>query len=88
MALELKVEDEKIVARGIETGVISGAADVLQLGVEVVKQRLEERAALQELASRSEWSTKLRHWIEGHQRVAPPLPSEAVSRESIYDARG
>ena len=86
--LELKAEDEQIIARGVDAGVISGAADVLQLGVEVVRQRLKERAALPEFSSRSEWSTKLRHWIEGHERVVPLLSDEAVSRESIYDALG
>ncbi len=88
MSLELKAEDDQIIARGIEAGVISRVADVMQIGVEVVRRRLEERAALPAMASRSEWSTNLHNWIEGHQGVAPLLPDEAASRESIYDARG
>jgi hypothetical protein len=68
MALELKSEDEQVIARGVDAGVISGAADVLRLGVEVVRQRLEDRAATSENSHGSQWSLNLRGWIDSHEK--------------------
>jgi len=84
MTLELTTEDERIIARGIDAGVISGAGDALRLGVEVVRQRLDERAAASESSGAGEWNANLHRWIDSHQTTAPLLSDEAVSRESIY----
>jgi hypothetical protein len=39
-------------------------------------------------ASTDEWSRALREWAESHDRTAPPLSDEAISRDSIYEGRG
>ena len=34
-----------------------------------------------------EWKKELRDWIESHAFTGPPLPDEALSRQSIYEDR-
>jgi hypothetical protein len=87
MTLELKGEQEAIVAQAIDAGVISGADDVLQLGVEAVKRRLED-VAQGESSRGGEWGKSLHRWISSHATDAPLLSDEAVSRESVYDTHG
>lgn len=34
-----------------------------------------------------EWGKALRAWADSHERHQPPLPDEAMERESIYEGR-
>lgn len=34
-----------------------------------------------------EWARRFHEWAESHNRTKPPLPDEALSRESIYPDR-
>jgi hypothetical protein len=86
MTLELKAEQEVIVARAIDAGVITGIEDVVRIGVEAVKRRLDHAAQDSDQGD-GEWSKNLRRWVSSHTGDAPLLSDEAVSRESIYDLR-
>lgn len=48
----------------------------------------EEERPFYETATPEAWAREFRQWAESHDRTAPPLPPEAVSRESIYEGRG
>jgi len=45
MTLQLKPEQEQVIGRAIQAGLIRAADDVLDVGIETIRQRLEERRA-------------------------------------------
>lgn len=92
MAIELSPEQERLVGQAIHAGLIRIPEDVVGVGIEVIRQRLEARESSVSLsnkrASLDDWSRQLHESIYSHASAAPPLPDEALDRESIYEDRG
>jgi len=88
MALQLSPEQELVVGQAIHAGLIRIPDDVIGLGVETIRQRLEARQPAAATLSAEEWSRQLHAWIHSHPTDTPVLSDEAIDRESIYEGRG
>jgi hypothetical protein len=88
MTIQLKPEQEQVIGRAIQAGLIRAADDVLDLGVETIRQRLEERGAAGEPMDAKQWSREFHAWVQSHSTTTPLLSDEAISRDSIYGTRG
>jgi hypothetical protein len=88
MAIQLNPEQEQVVGQAIHAGLIRIPDDVIGVGVETIRQRLEARLALERPQSAEEWSRELHAWIHSHSTTTRVLSDEAISRESIYGTRG
>jgi hypothetical protein len=88
MTIHLKPEQEQVVGQAIQAGLIQAADDVVAVGVETIRQRLEARLVLKNALGTEEWSRELHEWIHSHATTAPLLSDEAISRDSIYGTRG
>jgi proteasome lid subunit RPN8/RPN11 len=88
MTIHLKPEQEQLIGRAIEAGLIQGPDDVLDVGVEAIRKRLEERAALRKPMDAEQWSREFHAWVHSHSTATPLLSDEAISRDSIYGTRG
>ena len=58
MTIQLKPEQEQLINRAIQAGPISGADEVVDVGVETIRQRLEARQSGTTLNAK-EWSRQL-----------------------------
>ena len=88
MAIQLSPEQERVVGKAIHAGLIRIPDDVVGVGIETIRQRLEARESLTGSLSAKEWSHALHAWIHSHSTTTPVLSEEAIGRESIYGARG
>jgi hypothetical protein len=88
MALQLSPEQEQVVGQAIHAGLIRIPDDVIGVGVEIIRQRLEARESAGAPLSAEEWRSELHAWIHRNPANTPPLSDEAMSRESIYGSRG
>jgi len=88
MAIPPRPEQEQVVGRAIQAGLIEEADDVVAIGVETVRQRLEALLMLDNPSGLDEWSRQLHEWICSHPSTAPLLSDEAMSRDSIFGTRG
>jgi hypothetical protein len=88
MDIHLKPEQERVIGQAIQAGLIQAADDVLELGVEAVRQRLEARLASRSEWEGEEWSRELHAWIHSHSTTEPMLTDDAISRDSMYGTRG
>ena len=77
-----------MVGQAIHAGLIRIPDDVVGVGIETIRQRLEARDSVRATLSAEEWSGELHTWIHGHSTTSPVLTDEAISRESIYGTRG
>jgi len=88
MTIQLKPEHEQLIGQAIQAGLIRAADDVVDAGVETIRQRLEERLASNTAMNAEEWSRELHAWVHSHSTTTPLLSDEAISRDSIYGTRG
>jgi hypothetical protein len=92
VAIQLSPEQERVVGQAIHVGLIRIPEDVVGVGVETIRQRLEARESSVPMSSNggtlADWSSQLHAWIHSHSTEAAPLPDEALGRESIYQGRG
>jgi hypothetical protein len=88
MAIQLSPEQEQVVGQAIHAGLIRIPDDVVGVGIETIRQRLEARDAVPAMLSAEEWSRELHDWIHSHSTTTPVLSDEAISRDSIYGTRG
>jgi hypothetical protein len=88
MAIQLSPEQEQVVGQAIDAGLIRIPDDVVEVGIETIRQRLEARDSARATLGSEEWSRELHTWIHGHSITSPVLTDEAISRESIYGTRG
>jgi hypothetical protein len=88
MTIQLNPEQERIVGQAIRAGLIRTQAEVAEVGVASIRQRLKARYTLFSSQSAEDWSRELAAWSESHSATTPLLPDEAINRESIYGARG
>ncbi len=88
MTIDLNPEQERLVRQAIQAGVISAADEVVTVGVEVIRRRLEERPELPSVTRAEHWSHEFHAWVHSHSVTTPLLSEEAISRQSIYGPRG
>lgn len=88
MTIELKPEQERVIEQAIEAGLIRNAEDVIDIGIESVREQLQQQPARRDRSSSPDWPERLHRWIQSHSSDAPLLSDEAISRESIYGDRG
>lgn len=88
ITIHLNAEQERVIGQAIQAGVIRDAEDVVDVGPETVRRRLEARLALRTAMDAEQWSEELHAWVHGHSDSTPLLSDEAISRDSIYGTRG
>jgi hypothetical protein len=88
MAVDLTPEQEQLVGQAILAGLIRIPDDVVGIGVETIRQRLETRESANPPHSAEEWSREFHAWMDSHRADTPILSDEAIGRESIYEERG
>jgi hypothetical protein len=88
MTIHLNPEQERVIGQAIQAGVIRGAEDVLNVGLETIRQRLEARLVSRTAMDTEQWSRELHGWVHGHSSATPLLSDEAIGRDSIYGTRG
>jgi hypothetical protein len=88
MTIHLKPEHEQLIGQAIRAGLIETADEVVEVGVETIRLRLEARNATDAPLPADEWMRKFRAWALSHPTDTPLLSEQAISRESIYRERG
>jgi proteasome lid subunit RPN8/RPN11 len=88
MTIQLTPEQEQVIGRAIQAGLIRNADDVVGVGVETIQRRLEERRAPLDRASAEQWLEEFHAWVHSHPTTTPLLSDEDIDRESIYGMRG
>ena len=88
MTIQLTPEQERVIVRAIEAGLISSPDEIVGVGVEAIQQRLKERSAPAGSTSTEQWLAEFHAWVHSHSTTTPLLSDEAVSRDSIYGTRG
>jgi hypothetical protein len=88
MTITLRPEDARVVDQALQAGIIERADEVVSVGVEALRARLEERVASGQTMNADEWMRKFRAWAHSHPTDTPLLSDDAISRDSIYGDRG
>jgi hypothetical protein len=57
-------------------------------GVATIRRQLHARAGSGSELNTEQWSRDFKAWVHGHATTTPLLSDEAISRDSIYGARG
>ena len=88
MTIQLKPEQEQIVGQAIQAGLIANADDILDVGIDAIRQRLKSpwNEVPTPVLSAEEWEREFDTWIESFPDTAP-LPDEALRRENLYPDR-
>lgn len=88
MTIQLKPEQEQVVDRAIKAGLIESPEEVLDVGIETIRSRLETQVSPGASMSEEQWLREFHTWVHSHPTTTPLLSDEAMSRESIYGTRG
>lgn len=88
MTFQLNPEQEQLIGQAIQAGVIRAADEVVDMGIETIRQRLEARLKSKAAMNAEQWSREFHAWVHSHPTTTPLLSDEAVSRDSIYGTRG
>ncbi|HEY1219353.1 MAG: hypothetical protein ABSE42_05140 [Bryobacteraceae bacterium] len=88
MTIRLNPEDEQLIGRAIQAGLIGKADDVVAFGVEAIRQRLQAREGSGTGLQTEQWLREFRAWVHSHPTTTPLLSDVAVGRDSIYGDRG
>ncbi len=88
MTIELTPEQEQVIGRAIQAGLIKAADDVVGVGVETIQRQLEVRRATVNSTSAQQWLQEFHAWVHSRPTTTPLLSDEAIDRESIYGTRG
>ncbi len=88
MRIELTPEQERVIERAIQAGVIRTADDVVGVGVETLQRRLEQGRGPVTSTSAEQGLQEFHAWVHSHPTTSPLLSDEAINRESIYGTRG
>ena len=81
-------EEERLIGQAIQAGLIGKADDVVAVGVATIRRQLHARAGSGSELNTEQWSRDFKAWVHGHATTTPLLSDEAISRDSIYGARG
>jgi hypothetical protein len=87
MTFQFNPEQEQLIGKAIQAGVIRAASEVVEIGMETIRQRLEARLS-QPAIDAEQWSREFHAWVRSHPTTTPLLSDEAISRDSIYGTRG
>jgi hypothetical protein len=88
MTIQLNPEEERLIGQAIQAGLIGKADDVVAVGVETIRQRLQSRIGSGSELNTEQWMREFKTWVHGHATTTPLLSDEAIRRDSIYGARG
>jgi hypothetical protein len=88
MTIQLTPEQEQVIGRAIEAGLIKTVDDVVGMGAGTIQRRLEQRQAPVDSTSAELWLQDFHNWVHSHSTTTPLLSDEAINRESIYGTRG
>jgi proteasome lid subunit RPN8/RPN11 len=88
MTIQLMPEQEQVIGRAIQAGLIKNPDDVVGVGVETIHRRLEEGLAPVNSTSAEQRLEEFHAWVHSHPTTTPLLSDEALDRESIYGIRG
>ncbi len=88
MTIQLKPDQERVIGQAIQAGLTKTADDVIDMGMETLRRRLEGQGASVPPVSPQQWVHEFHAWVRSHPPTTPLLSDEAVSRESIYRTRG
>ena len=88
MTIHLNPEQERVIGQAIQAGVIRDADDVVDVGLETIRQRLETQLASKAAMDAEQWAQEFHAWVHSHSASTPLLSDEAISRDSIYGTRG
>jgi hypothetical protein len=88
VTIQLKPEHELVVDRAIKAGLIESPEEVLDVGIETIRSRLETQVSPGASMGVEQWLREFRSWVHSHPTTTPLLSDEAMSRESIYGTRG
>ena len=88
MTIQLKPEQEQVVGQAIQAGLIANADDILDVGIDAIRQRLKSRRneANTPALSAQDWEREFDTWVDSFPDTAP-LPDEALRRENLYPDR-
>jgi|ERR1017187_3540194 Arc/MetJ-type ribon-helix-helix transcriptional regulator len=87
MTIQLNPEQEQLIGQAIQAGLIRDANEVVHVGVETIRQRLEARLSSKTPMNAEDWSREFHDWVQSHPTTTPLLSDEAISRDSIYGTR-
>jgi hypothetical protein len=88
MTIQLNPEQEHVIGQAIQAGLIANADDILDVGIDAIRQRLQSMVGSGEQLSTEQWLREFKAWVHSHSTTTPLLPDEAISRDSIYGVRG
>ncbi len=88
MTIRLNPEQERLIGRAIQAGLLGKADDVVALGVEAIRRQLQFREESGAELQTEQWLHEFKAWVHSHPSITPLLSDEAVSRNSIYGTRG
>jgi hypothetical protein len=82
ITLQFTPEQERLVGQAIQAGVIRVPDEVIEAGLETIRQRLGAQLASTAKMDAEEWSRELHAWVHSHPTITPLLSDEAISRGS------
>ena len=88
MTIQLNPEEERLIGQAIQAGLIGKADDVVAVGVETIRRQPQLRVGSEAELNTEQWLREFKAWVHGHATTTPLLSDEAISRDSIYGARG
>ena len=88
MTIQLNPEQEQVIRQAIQAGVISVAEEVVDVGIETIRQELAARLASRTASPDEQWPREFHSWVQNHPSTTPLLSDVAISRESFYGTRG
>ncbi len=88
MTIELNAEQQRVVDEALDAGVIHSADEVVEMGIDAVRERLEKRPAPRRTESAEQWLGRFEAWTTSHRTDTPLLSDEGISRDAIYGNRG
>jgi hypothetical protein len=81
MTFHLSPEQMQLIGQAMQAGLIQSANDVVDLGIETLRQRLETHLALPPAVAPEQWSRELHVWVRSHSTTSPLLSDEAIGRD-------
>ncbi|MGO9011149.1 MAG: hypothetical protein ACLQPN_13695 [Bryobacteraceae bacterium] len=88
MTIRLNPEQERLIGRAIQAGLLGKADDVIAFGVEAIRRQLQSREESGAELQTEQWLREFKAWVHSHPNITPPLSDDAISRDSIYGTRG
>jgi hypothetical protein len=88
MTIQLKPGQAQAIGQAIQAGLITQPDDVVDVGLEAIRQRLKaaQTGAPAAAVAAEAWEGEFDAWIAGFPDMQP-LSDEALSRESMYPDR-